>query len=1471
MADLQVTLAFLLENQAEVARELERTGGIAGADFGKGLSEGAQKAFNDLVAQADKAAKEAGIRFNKTDLSFRTASGKFISQDALASLSGLNKGLDEAVRAVNTFKSATTQAAREAAKGFDVLDSAITGVAISLTSRLTDSAIATLGSVRSLVGGFLELDSEIRLAAAAAGEQGGYQKLSNIIEKVGIDAAGTSKQVAELATSLVRAGFTVDEVSKALPGVVRGAEATGTGFQQFGEIVGNTLRGFGLDVKETSRVVDVLTNAANSSNASIEGLGYTFQYAAPIAKALGVNLEDLASAAGLMANAGIQGSVAGTGLRTALEKLQQAAGGASPEVMGLAWNQTRLVSAMQKIGATVIDAQGKMLPLEQVFLRLKEGLEKLSQADQVQLSNILFGDEAGSKMLAITNQSSEAIVKMFGDMKNSAGATDVARTAMSGARLEIQQLQGTVDALGNKLGEVTVIGMRPLVGAANMLVGAIAGMPVPIKTTVAAVVVLAGAAAAATVGLGALNVVVGQTGGWALLASNAKNAALSVAAIGGTATLIAGAAAALAVFSGAIKETDQASKALLQTITGLAAAVGTFRTLTTFKVPPFLTAILSLGAGVAAYSGIGAGIKVTNEEITQLTNDTKALEEEIASLQDQVAESKELGISTELAEKRIEKLSVKLQDLKGPLDIKLDLQKAESQVDQLTNRLKTNWQLGGPSAFGGAPSNQAPGRQPIPLLFPLILPSMLAKNNSAIQGFSAALPSIYQTKTGAAEEPAQVAQIKAATELRDIYRKIESGNTDSIIGEAAKRDAKLVKELSDQVNTLKLRASKLPITATTERKEIDKQLGFVQQKIEAFKARIKLTINTEELDVARVSIERQLDQVNISAEERNNLEKALIILTNERLKLQKEEIANAGKISQIMEGSKDQSISEVDYYKKLVEGTRNAANEQLASGKITKSQAEENIRLVQIQQVEYEKLAKLKEIASRAANGDNTASQRTQLNEINERKIALVAQQRQFIAEKDLALIQTQKSEYSALLSKRLADKNITQEQYENELRYLDRIALEKEKTLRQDQLKLVNPESSEGLELRRQIADLDRSISENRLSTAKAVSDKIAKEVDSYSQILDLASKRLDIENQSRDQSKGGYEVEMQLVQAMTEQIRARQELIRSEFAITGAQLSVALQSAEAGLSALQEKRNDKSMNRQERRSLDLAIANKEAEVANIKNAAARNAIRAKQAELAGLDEQERMEWRSLELKQRMAMIDQESMYAKSRFNNYQAALELRKTMAKSKDPSLTGAEKEAYAEMAKIQSAALDLSAKDVEFQYNKLQTIKEINAIERDTLAMNQRSRRNNTVAELIRLGGTPRFMGGDVTPGNEYTINELGRESFLSDTGHLSWINRPAFAQWRPPSRGTVIPADASAYLASAGLLPGGARGRSRGSAGDLTRFLGSSGGASDQTIAIGKLQKSIDALVAKNWNVQVATPSNARLLRATGGF
>lgn len=819
MADLQVSLALLLENEAELARALEAAGGKVGRDFGDRLSGEAKKAFEDLVAQAEKAAKEVGVQFSRQDLRFRDQKGKFLSDDAIRQLQQANKGFDEAVQGLGRLRSALGETSREGTRSMNLLEAAVTGVAVSLTSKLTDAAGSALGSVKGLVQGFLELDGELRLAAAAAGEQGGYQRLSQIVDKVGIDAAGTTKQVAELATSLVRAGFSVSEVEGALAGVVRGAEATGTGFESFGNIVGNTLRGFGLEVDQTARVVDVLVNTANSSNASIEGLGYTFEYTAPIAKALGVSLEDVAAAAGLMANAGIQGSVAGTGLRTGLQKLQQAAGGATPEVLGLVRGQERLQKVMAQLGTTVTDSSGKLLPLEQVFLRLKGGLEKLNQADQVQLANVLFGDEAGSKFLAVTNQSSSAITKMFSDLRNSTGAADTARTAMAGMGLELQQLGGTMDSLRNNIGGVMAAGLRPLVQAANAAVGAVSALPKPVKDTGAALIALGIASTGAAISIAALNLVLAQTGGLAGLAAAARLAGVAVAGVGGNLVVVAAAAAGIALLTGRFSEMDATTKTLVQTTIALGAGILVFRGIAAaagvaaaglgfLNIQLGRTAVLTtlasgaakggwiaglVGAAAAAvtvYGVLNTNIQVTGQETEALSSKARELKEQIAQLQKEIANGKKLGIDTTDAQKRVNELYMKLREIEGPLEIKLSIDKAKAELKSLKDEYD-------------------------------------------------------KLKDGDDRKAPLQAKVDGAERYLKLLQEIDRGQAVTDASPVAQQGAKDLAAIKKEVENLLAKKIALPVDAP-EQKDIDKALDIYQRQIDLRKVGIKTAIDREE-------------------------------------------------------------------------------------------------------------------------------------------------------------------------------------------------------------------------------------------------------------------------------------------------------------------------------------------------------------------------------------------------------------------------------------------------------------------------------------------------------------------------------------------------------------------------------------------------------------------------------------------------
>ncbi len=1513
MADLQVTLAFLLENQAEVARELERTGGIAGADFGKGLSAGAKKSLDDLIDQATKAAKQVGLVFNKQKFQFETIRGEIVPPEVLKKLSSLNKNLDEARIAVDTFKSSISQASRQSVQDFSLIESAITGVAISLSNRLTDASLSALGSIRGLVGGFIELDSELRLASAAAGEQGGYQRLSTVVSKVGIEAAGTTKEVAQLATSLVQAGFSVKEVEAALPGIVRGAEATGTGFEEFGSIIADTLRSFGLEASETGRVVDVMAKTVNSSNAQMEDLSYTFQYSASTAKAVGISMEELAAAAGLLANVGIRGSIAGTGLRTMIERLGRASGGASQDVLDLAWGQDRLAKAMVKVGASVIDANGNMLPLEDQLIKLKDGFNDLSQADQLQLSNILFGDEAGNKFLSMINQSTSSIRGMFAGIGDSQGSTDAARREMAGFGLELKQLQGTLDSVGNDAGQVAVSVLRPLLGIANQLAGTISGLPTPIKATAVVLTALGAAGLAASIGIAAIGLAVKNIGGFAALQDQIALVTSTITGPFAASTVVfLGVAAAVGLATGQFKNMDAVTKQVVITMISLSAAIGTAMLLANAQVivssiagwsavllpvvasyrsliaatkgltasqialnvaqaplagiavviagitsayaalrkgiglaaaaTAFLQSLTSpgLGAakvaaaaivGVAAYGALNLMIKEASQETSKLSEEQRALQSEIEETRKLISEQREMGLSTGYAQKRLAQLEVKKSAIAEPLEFSLDIDQAEKKIELLKKKME-------------------------------------------------------ESKDSTTKVTSE-AQIEATGQWKRFLEVLKNNEDLSKLPAPLREYAEKLKEANDDIQKLQEKRLTIPIDATADNADINKRVSELQEYINDLTVDVRISIEKSTIEDQLKRVQKELDRIPTNeSKDRTNLEKERDRLSVMLSKNKNEEIGQNQKTIAVAKEITATNETRIALIKTQQAEEESLLAQQQAAGSITESQLSRETSMIRLKAIELEKEIKLKQLsASIEDSGKNSASAialRKDVADLNAEKARirtdLSKQDRESFIARETAAIQLQKSSYQSLMAQRLADGKISKDAYDNELRYLEKVSLERERASKIYQLSNTNLSVQEDMGIRREIVDIDKSLAENRLATAEASRAKLEKELDLHSRILDLSSQN---SQTATDTAKNGYALQLQYLEAIMENSKARQDLARSEFDVALAFQNRAISVAESQLAGMREALNNKpakgtsKKEEEQLRALKLdAIARKEAEIAGMKERAAQLTIQAKQAEIDSLNEQERMEWLSLDLKQRMAVVDQESRFAASRFLNYQQALEWRRARAKAMDPNLSEEERKEYASIAKLQGEALDLSAKDVEFQYEKLGLIKEMNKIERDTLAMNQRSRRNKLYAELVSLGGA-RFAGGDVIPDKKYIINELGRESFLSDSGQLSWINQPANALWRPPSRGMVLPADVSTRLASAGMLPGGRTGAGGNHVERIAHGMGANGNViamiANHSVAIGRLQKSIDRLVTKDWSVTVPVASNARLLKTVGAF
>ena len=141
-------------------------------------------------------------------------------------------------------------------------------------------------------------------------------------KRLGATTRFSAAQAAEGMLFLARAGFTVDQVMASTEDSLRLAQAGALDLGSAADIASNILTAFRIDANDASRVVDVLALAANSANTNVGQLGQAMKFVGPVATGLGVSLEETTAAAAALSDAGLQGSMAGTGLRRVLSELE---------------------------------------------------------------------------------------------------------------------------------------------------------------------------------------------------------------------------------------------------------------------------------------------------------------------------------------------------------------------------------------------------------------------------------------------------------------------------------------------------------------------------------------------------------------------------------------------------------------------------------------------------------------------------------------------------------------------------------------------------------------------------------------------------------------------------------------------------------------------------------------------------------------------------------------------------------------------------------------------------------------------------------------------------------------------------------------------------------------------------------------------------------------------------------------------
>ena len=399
------------------------------------------------------------------------------------------KGLREHIRALTLLRDRTDiggRAYKRLGTQIDKLKGKLKGLdgQAASTGQKLAGLLATVGMgrmLRGVVGKASNYQAEVTKAAAIEGG-GNNAQIEQAITATAQVAAGTPTEVAELATSLARAGFDANEISNSLNGIVTGAEATGVAFADMGSIVSNNLRAFGLETTKTNDLVDILVATANSSNQTIQDLGESLKYAAPIARTLGISVNDTAGMVALLANNGIKGSDAGTALRSSLTRLQMAAAGSNGELLNLTKGNEKLTKAFSHLGAEILDANGNLKPMDEVILSLRDSFAQVETAGQkAEIAKALFGQQQASKILALINQTDIDVAKLFKTIRESGGVSAETRKSMDSFALTTKVLGGNFEVLTNQIGAAFIKVLDPLAKILNELLTDFSKLPKPIK------------------------------------------------------------------------------------------------------------------------------------------------------------------------------------------------------------------------------------------------------------------------------------------------------------------------------------------------------------------------------------------------------------------------------------------------------------------------------------------------------------------------------------------------------------------------------------------------------------------------------------------------------------------------------------------------------------------------------------------------------------------------------------------------------------------------------------------------------------------------------------------------------------------------------------------------------------------------------------------------------------------------------
>ena len=355
------------------------------------------------------------------------------------------------------------------------------------TKMLPITGVVTAAGVAA-VKTAADFDSGMSQVSAVSGATGSdLEALRDKAREMGEKTKFSASEAAEAMNYMAMAGWKTEDMLGGIEGIMNLAAASGEDLATTSDIVTDALTAFGLSAEDSGHFADILAAASSNANTNVSMMGETFKYAAPVAGALGFSAEDTAEAIGLMANAGIKSSQAGTSLRTIMTNLT---------------GPITLVG--EKLGEVTVEttnSDGSMRSLRDILADLRGHWGQLSESEQAATAESIAGKNAMSGFLALMNAGESDISKLEGAIDTCSDSMDgyngmaekMAAVMQDNLEGQLTILKSQLEELAISVGEILMPVVRDIVTHIQGFVDKLNALPEPVKQMIVTIALVAAA------------------------------------------------------------------------------------------------------------------------------------------------------------------------------------------------------------------------------------------------------------------------------------------------------------------------------------------------------------------------------------------------------------------------------------------------------------------------------------------------------------------------------------------------------------------------------------------------------------------------------------------------------------------------------------------------------------------------------------------------------------------------------------------------------------------------------------------------------------------------------------------------------------------------------------------------------------------------------------------------------------------